>query len=1103
MTRKFTFSRKQLDNALNRKKEGHYLTPDSACRYDPFPLTDLQQAYWIGRSNELQGGTGMQMYMEFHCCNFNRTRFNQAINRLIQRHDMLRVVIHGDGQQRVLETVPEQKIFFEDLTALGSDEQSQRLQAIALEMQETVSDLKQWPQSQFRFSATSGKTEGRLHFKWDMWCFDGRSFQIIFEDLAALYQNPDADLPPLELRFRDYVLALQEFEKGEVYQNDLNYWRNKLATMPPPPSLPRPPAKSAYAKKTGSQGFTTLTHTLTAETTAAIQKGCAKHGLSLTSFMGAVYSEVLGLWSGMEHFTLNFPRFNRNLDWHPDVSNIVGEFASFTLLEVNLASGVTFLDRAKKLQQRMWTDLEHSNVSGLRLLRERTREKGALEIQAMPVVFTAMPDRRTTGKTLEQAIESFGEVLSTKGETPQVQLDCQYFLLNDKLRINWDTQAETYPEGLIQDMFNEYIRLLERFADDEEVWSCERPARAPLNQLKRRDSLNNIHLELPDTTVFDLFAAKAAEYPEKTAVVSGNERISLSELLQYAHTIGSHIVQAMEKGKTHAAPGPTPAVGVMLNRGWKQIACVLGIHAAGLAYLPLDTGTTATRLQQILETSRPHMVITECGYLKAGGSSTTPFVPVDQFLKKNAGLGLPPGPKLDEPAYIIFTSGSTGVPKGVTVGHKALLNLVTYTNSRFNINESDTILAVTALHHDLSVFDIFGATSAGAKLVCMDNDKALDAAHWETLLRNEKITLWNSVPMFMEHLLAHWAGRSPLANLRLAILGGDWLDPGITRRLAKVAPHARLISIGGPTETTVWNIMNEVTSKPANWDTIPYGKPIANSSYHILTPALQDTPDWVEGEMYCGGTPLCMSSNTDPTLDARNFVIHPRTGERLYRTGDMGCYRPEGLIEIIGRKDFQLNINGYRLDPAEVEKVLNRHPAIRRAVVSAVGEKGKEILGAFLVAHDSSLDIRKLRNWLLVQLPLQIQPKVIFMLNEFPLTANGKLDRKALQGTPLSLAVRIQEEQREPANAMEQLLKEIWEAVLEVNVAGVMSNFFELGGNSLKAMQVLTRIEDKIFIRHPLASFFATPTIAELAEALLVQLTTDHNAEHVSSGGAA
>ncbi|WP_421901355.1 non-ribosomal peptide synthetase [Maridesulfovibrio sp.] len=1086
MTKKFTFTKAQLNKILAPEKEQNHLTPSAEDRYKPFPLTDLQQAYWIGRSNELQGGTGMQMYLEFRCRDFDRNRFTKALNLLVHRHDMLRCVIHGDGQQRVLENAPAMEVKYENLTGFNPEEQKKRLEVIALEMQETVADLEKWPQSQFRFSATSGPNDGHLHFKWDMWCFDGRSFQIIFEDLATLYRDPETALPDLNLRFRDYVLALEKFEQSETYKNDLAYWQDKLTTLPPPPALPRPPAKKKSAV-TGSKGFVTFTQTLNPQRTKAIQRICSYHGLSLTSFMGAVYSEVIGLWSGMKHFTLNFPRFNRNLDWHSDVSDIVGEFASFTLLEVNLDSGETFLERAKNLQQRMWTDLEHGSVSGLRLLRELTREKGALEIQAMPVVFTAMPDRRTTGKALEQAIDSFGEVLSTKGETPQVQLDCQYFLLNDGLKINWDTQADAYPEGLTQDMFEEYMRLLELFADSEDIWHAKHPASAPQAHLNRRDDQNNIPLELPDTTVFELFTNKATEHPDKIAVVSGNEQISFSALLNHARTIGSRILKTMEKGETHADPGPTPAVGVLLKRGWKQVAAVLGIQAAGFAYLPLDTGSPTARLQRILSAGRPHLVITEDNFMETGSNSATPFFHIDELLVPDTNLPLPRGARKDDPAYMIFTSGSTGTPKGVTVGQKALLNLVLYTNNRFNIDESDNILAVTALHHDLSVFDIFGAAASGATLVCMDQDKALDPGHWADLMQKGKITFWNSVPMLMEHLLNQCSGET-LPDLRLVILGGDWLDPGLPERLTAMAPNAQLISIGGPTETTVWNIMNEASKKPDGWDSIPYGKPIDNSSYYILTTEHQDAPDWVSGEMYCGGVPLCMCSNTDPELDAQNFIKHPRTEERIYRTGDMGRYRPEGLIEILGRKDFQLNINGYRLDPAEVEKELNLHPCVQRAVVSAVGERGSEILGAFIVPGEQRLDARELRTWLFSRLPLQMQPKAIFVLDEFPLTANGKLDRKALQSTPLDKAVQIQEEQRAPTNAMEMFLKELWEEVLELEINGAMSNFFELGGNSLKAMQVLARIEEKLFIRHPLASFFSAPTIAELADALLEQL---------------
>ncbi|SNS08357.1 amino acid adenylation domain-containing protein [Humidesulfovibrio mexicanus] len=1097
MARRFTFSKDQLNAAIPHSNTQPRLRPGPEdSRYEPFPLTDLQQAYWIGRSNGLTGGTGMQLYLELRCHGLDLNRLARALDKLVLRHDMLRCVICDEGLQRVLETVPSMEVPEEDFSALDPEQQAARLADTARSMQEATADLRRWPQSQVRFSRTGGPGQGRLHFKWDMWCFDGRSFQIVIEDLAALYRDPEASLPPLRLRFRDYVLAVEEHVKSKDSERDLAYWRKRLATLPPAPALPRPPSECAVGAE--PRGFFTHTRTLSREHTAAIQKSCAHHGLSLTSFMGALYGEVIGLWSGMRRFTLNFPRFNRNLDWHPDVSDMVGEFASFTLLEVDLDSGATFLERAKHLQLRMWTDLEHGSVSGLRLLRERASDMGGLDLQAMPVVFTAMPDRRAVGKNLEQAIATFGEVANSKGETPQVQLDCQYFLLDDSLRVNWDIQQGAYPAGVPNDMFDEYLRLLKWFADDEDAWNATHPASIPARQLCARDRQNVTPLALPDTTVYGLFEARAERFPSKIAVISGVERISYGTLLRHARTIGARIRQALDSGADAPRPGPTPVAGVLLRRGWKQVAAVLGIQAAGLAYLPLDTGAPPARTQSVLAASRPRLVLAEGAFLHTGGGDPTPFVSVDDLLLPAESLPPPRGPVQSDPAYMIFTSGSTGAPKGVTVGHKALLNMVAYTNGRFRIDEDDVFLGVTALHHDLSVFDIFGAMAAGAAMVCLDHDRALDTAHWARMVRAERVSIWNSVPMLMECLLAQKGGEASLPDLRLAILGGDWLDPGIIQRLRAAAPKARLVSIGGPTETTVWNIMHDTADTPDGWDTIPYGRPIDNASYHILTPVLQDAPDWVCGEMYCGGAPLCMSSNTDPTLDALNFVAHPRTGERLYRTGDMGRYRPDGLIEIMGRKDFQLNINGYRLDPAEVENELHRHPDIRRAVVCAVGGRGAEVLGAFLLPGPKGINPRGVRTWLFSRLPVQMQPKALFVVDKFPLTPNGKLDRKALAATPLSRTAQMQEEQRPPANAMELLLAELWEEVLPSPAPGAMSNFFELGGNSLMAMQLMARIEDRLFIRPPLARFFAAPTIAELADALLEQLAGTRRQEEAA-----
>ncbi|WP_341531092.1 amino acid adenylation domain-containing protein [Nostoc sp. UHCC 0302] len=299
---------------------------------------------------------------------------------------------------------------------------------------------------------------------------------------------------------------------------------------------------------------------------------------------------------------------------------------------------------------------------------------------------------------------------------------------------------------------------------------------------------------------------------------------------------------------------------------------------------------------------------------------------------------LQPAQTPDDLAYVIYTSGSTGLPKGVMITHRNVVNVVVHTNQRFNIGSQDRILAVTALNHDLSVYDIFGLLCAGGAIVIPDACGVKDPTHWAELMVQEKVTLWNSVPAMMQMLVEYVESQSVIipASLRLVIMGGDWLPVSLPNRLKALVPKVQILSIGGPTETTIWNIGYLITEVNPNWKSIPYGKPMANAKYYILNEALEDCPVWVPGQMYCAGVQVAQGYWRDAEKTAANFITHPRTQERIYCTGDLGRYLPNGNIEFLGRADFQVKIRGYRIELGEIEAVLKQHPGVKDAIAVTV-----------------------------------------------------------------------------------------------------------------------------------------------------------------------
>lgn len=1058
-------------------------------RYEPFALNDMQQAYWFGRSSGFEGQGVLQYYVEFRTVDFSPKRFNAALNTLIERHDMLRAVIVSDGMQQVIPDPPQVAITVEDLSDLTSDEQEQKRAAIADKMWNSVSDLGAWPQNDFHFLKATSQGTGTLHCRIEMWCLDGRSVQVFFEDLAALYDDPTCKLPPLTLRFRDYLAKVAEEEQSEDYKRSLQYWKERLATLPPPPNLPKSP-RSTETDSVGSELFESFNHLLSAEHSRTILDFCTRKGLSLASFLATAYADVLRLWSNQNAFTLNFPRFNRRTDWHEDINNMIGEFASFTLLECQYTPEDTFHERVQKLQEQMWKDLQHSSVSGLRILREMFTESGQADVQAMPYVFTAQPDRRSSANVLENAFATFGTPIESRGSTPQVLIDCQYFLFDDAIRVAWDTQKHAFPEGMVKEMFKAFIDALELLGS-EAAFDKRIVVQTPDSHLIPRDRQNNIQRELGDTTGYHKIEEAALKYPGNTALSCDDTDISYKELLTVAKRLALAIELHAEKAET--PQHGTPCVAIAMERSWEQYATIVGVMASGLAYVPIDPSSPTDRLTSILEAAAPCLIIANDAVIRKLSDAETPSITFQHLyagspeIKNNRSSNF--GPAQNAPACIIFTSGSTGTPKGVTIGNDAIVNLINYTNDLFSMSSEDATFAITNIHHDISIYDIYGTLSSGAKLVIPHQQEAHSPKSWLQLACEQSVTYWGSVPVFMEKLLAECAAQGKQLPIKTIALGGDWIDPTILERIETCAPSAKLYPFGGPTETTCLNIINCVTEIDEDWRTVPYGRPIDNASYYILNDELVDVPNWTPGEMYCGGVPLCLSASFNTEENAKAFTTHPKTGERIYRTGDMGRFRPDGMIEILGRKDFQLNIDGFRLSPSEVEQSLSRHPSVKKTVVMGVPleDSGRLVLTAAIIPNenvDETEFVNEMRQWSNKKLPAAMRPRSWILMEEFPVSRNGKVNRKELIQISAERMQSVQEEHSPPSNPLEEFIAELWTELLSIPIPGVQSSFFELGGDSLKAMRVFSRIKEKIGIELPLSQIFITPTIKGLSMAV-------------------
>lgn len=1045
------------------------VTPDASHRYEPFPLTDIQHAYWIGRAGGIElGDVGCHGYQEWDVADLDVGRLRRAIHRLVGRHDMLRAVTMKDGAQRVLSDVPSYEPEITDLRSLAPATRARRLGEMRERLSHEVMEADRWPLFELRVTRMDAM-HSRVHVSFDLLIFDARSARLFTQELAALYHDPHLRLSPLELSFRDYVLAEREWRANSPeHRASVEYWQGRLATLPQAPELPylRPLSSVRNPR------FTRHAGRLDPVTWRRLRQAAADAGITPSALLLAGFSEVIGAWSASSRFTVNLTLFNRP-PLHPQLNDILGDFTSGLLLAVEDV-GETFQDFARAVQEQLWSDLQHRSVSSVQVMRDLTRGQAVGGPKAvMPVVFSSLVGvpRMEWG--------ALGRYVYGVTQTPQVALDHQVMEVDGGLEYYWDAVAELFPDGLLDDMTAAYGGLLNRLATDERSWRQSRQLDIPAVQANRRARINATETPPPAGLLHDAFVDRAAELPNAPAVIDSGQCLSYGRLDRFSAGLAARLTEL------GAAPGRL--VGIVMNRSAARIGAVLGVSRSGAAYLPIDPALPTERVRYLLRNGNVGIVVTERDVdatLTWPGTVSTVVVDRDALPPPVGPLPSAPASP-DDLAYVIYTSGSTGAPKGVMIEHRAALNTVADINQRLRIGPSDAVLGVSSLSFDLSVWDIFGTLGAGGRIVVPPLSRTPDPATWADLLERQGVTVWNSVPALLQLLMGQVRGRGRHlpSSLRHVMLSGDWIPPSMWENLRELAPNAAMLSLGGATEASIWSIMHEVGSPAPDWASVPYGRPLANQRWHVLDEKLRAKPDWVTGGLYIAGSGLARGYWRDPDKTRERFVIHPQTAERLYRTGDLGRYRPSGDLEILGREDFQVKISGNRVELGEIETALTSHRAVRTCCVVARGDpRGARYLVAFVVPEDDDPPTaEELRAFLAGKLPGDVVPARYTMIPAIPLTLNGKVDHAALTvaGEPDG-PIDAAEGVVAAATPTEEVLTRIVRSVLDTTRVGTTDNFFACGGDSLRALDVVNQAaEDGLDI--PLPMFFQHPTVRALA----------------------
>lgn len=1108
------------------------LVSDKDRRYEPFPLTDVQSAYLLGRSGAFAyGGVACHIYLELSYSELEYGRVQEAWNRLVARHDMLRAVIGGDGYQRVLKDVPPFRVAYADINGEEAEQAARRLEQIREEMGHRMYDTEIWPL--FDVAVTRLPERCVLHLSIEFLIADWASIWRLLTEFEVLYFEKKAQLPQVELSFRDYVLAERGLRDSAAYVRDRNYWLDRLALLPSAPALPT----AAGRRADGPVRFARHSLHLDAGRWGSLKRKARELGVTPTAAVLTAYAAVIERWSRYSAFCLNLTVLNR-LPLHPQVHDIVGDFTSVNLLAVDWSGERSLRERALALNARLFEDLDHRLFSGIEVMRELSRRDGGGQA-LMPVVFTsaiglAQPDG---GLSLTGKAEGTGI-----SQTPQVFIDCQAMDQESGLYVNWDVREGVFPDGLIDDMFAAFGELMHALSEGG-AWKLSEAVPLPAPQAAARVRSNAAKRPLPVRLLHGSVLEQARLHPGRTAIVDGEGAMTYGQLVRAAGIIAAKLKRAGCRLQDRVA--------VLMETSAVQAAAALGVMLAGAVYVPVDPKQPERRRRAMMDRTGTLHIVTR-GRADIGGAEDKVIIDTDALgicaQARETGAVLPraesggsvrfreDSPQADAdiaaaetaasawelaavmpetavlsgltetgnpdlPAYIIHTSGSTGKPKGVVISHRAAVNTIEDINDRFGVGAEDKLLGLSRPGFDLAVYDLFGVLSAGGTLIYPSSDRRSDPSHWAELMTRHGITVWNTVPALLQMLLAYvrTVAVPGLDAWRLALLSGDWIPLALPGELLELAPSVKTVSLGGATEAAIWSIYHEYAGPRPDWSSIPYGKPLANQRFRVLDGKYRDCPDWVPGELFIAGAGLADGYDGDSAATAAAFVTHPHEGERLYRTGDLGRYRPGGEIEFLGREDHQVKIRGHRIELGEIEAALQRHPAVAACAAVVRGTGADKSLAAVVENRQGqSAAAAELAAFLAGFVPAYMIPSAFAFTDRLPLTGNGKVDRKRLlawsfETAAMEAAAGAAAEAgaaQATSGGLEELLTGVWAEALGVNRLDSRQNFYEHGADSLIMAQVAGKLRDlfaggaagpDIPFDTLLRQMLNYPTVAELA----------------------
>ena len=1033
--------------------------------YEPFPMKDMQKAYLIGRRLEMElGGEPTHAYCEILCDEYDHKRFLDAVQKLIDRFEILRYKFNEDATQQLTEGKVTLNIPVSDISKLNCETQEKYLAKKREEVFEHKFDISTPPLIYFEVTLT-GDGKAVIHFCHDGLVVDGWSHEILVRILDEFYCGCDSEIPKLKASYRDYCEYLTELKTTEPYKQDREFWLKWSENMPDNPDM----RLLKNADEIQNVKTRQVIRSFNGSIYEKLKEYAKKHNVSPFSILMTIYGKAVARCCGKQRFLLNIPMAKRP-PIADDIWEMIGECSGFMLYDFYNKADEKFIDAVKRNHGTLVELLDHDKYSGVEFVGElQQRFKGRI---VAPMVFTSTIDVAHTQTNKLKKVYS-------KTHTSQVWIDAVLMHSDENIILIMDCVDEMIPYEtgeFIADAFIAMIELLEK--DENELSNC---VSVPLNK-KSMDVINRINdtdKPLTQNTVGELLKESFERSPDNIAVIDETAEYSYKELYSLCGNIAGAIKDISAN------------VGVFMNRGYMaiaaEVACVLGNHP----YMPIEPDMSPGEIAACIRNADIKLIITDSdNESKLSKVYEGKIIDILQIPQSESGEDNYRKAAPNDVAYIINTSGTTGIPKSICISNEGLAECLIETNRRFDIDQDDCVIAITNFCHDMSKFDIFGMLAAGGRIAVTSHDKQKDPVHWMQLIEKGNVTLWNSVPALLEMFLEYGFDipSSAAANIRLIFSGGDWVRPALAQKAMNELKNCRFVSVGGPSETTLWNICHEVTKEDIADNIIPYGRPFPNTKYHILGENMELCPIGTEGTMYVEGIGVALGYIGNEEETEKKFIY--LNGKCLYNTGDRGYYREDGNIIFCGRNDLQIKINGKRIELSGISKQMESYEGVRTA--AAVFDKEALIIRAYYTA-DESLSESKLIDHVKNNCAEYMIPKSFLKLDEMPLTLNGKTDTKKL----LSLQSNAVSEPYTDINKnmvkynsnIETELIKICCELLNCSDIAANSNFFLMGGNSITAIKLISRIRKTFGAELSVYDIMNKPFIYEWAKIISLHNT--------------